>query len=185
MKIWATSDQHFTHFNIIKYANRPFELSNKGVKDCINTIVNKYNEVVQDDDIVIHVGDLGHGRNQSKENIGFILENLKGKKVLIRGNHDEWDDEYYLKYFHSVEEYYSKNGVFICHYPCYDSNRTRIEEHKYIDELKKYDIHTIIHGHVHNKNPDEWEPDGYKRINVSVDFTPNDFYPVDITNYFK
>jgi calcineurin-like phosphoesterase family protein len=56
-KLFATSDQHFTHFNILKYANRPFELSDKGVKDCINTIVNKHNEIVSDEDIVLHIGD--------------------------------------------------------------------------------------------------------------------------------
>jgi calcineurin-like phosphoesterase family protein len=48
----------------------------------------------------------------------------------------------------------------------------------------------VIHGHIHNKNPDDWEPDGLKRINVCIDYKPNNYYPLElnipkIRKYFK
>lgn len=184
MKIYATSDQHFTHFNIIKYANRPFELTTEGVKDCINTIVNNHNKIVTNDDLVIHVGDLAHGRNQTKDNIKYIIEGHKGKRILVKGNHDQWEKEYYLSLFDEVHDYIIKDNIFICHYPCYQSRWTSPEEKEMIKILEESGCDTIIHGHVHNKNPDDWEPDGYKRINVCVDYEKNNFFPVEITDLF-
>jgi len=182
MKVFATSDQHFMHFNIIKYANRPFDLSDEGIKECINTIVNKHNEIVSDDDLVLHLGDLGHGKNQSKEIIGYILENLKGKKILIKGNHDNWDDDFYLQYFQRViDKFLLINGVFLCHYPCFKTQYSSDLELELIERVHKSKPDVIIHGHCHNKNPEEFT-DEFKRINVSVDYTPNNFYPIEITN---
>ena len=58
MKIFFTSDQHFYHRNIIKYASRPFSLDNNGVLKCAETIFNNYNKVVSDEDIVFFLGDV-------------------------------------------------------------------------------------------------------------------------------
>jgi calcineurin-like phosphoesterase family protein len=82
LKVYATSDQHFTHYNIIKYAQRPFELSTKGVNDCIETIVKNYNQVVTDEDLVIFAGDLAHGRNYDEQILRDIINSMKGKKIL-------------------------------------------------------------------------------------------------------
>jgi calcineurin-like phosphoesterase family protein len=181
-KLFATSDQHFTHFNILKYANRPFELSDKGVKDCINTIVNKHNEIVSDEDIVLHIGDLGHGRHQSEEIIKFIINSHKGKKILLKGNHDNFSDEFYNSIFDSVGTYLIQGEYFFCHYPCYGKG-CNDEEKKLIDIFKNSGCSIIVHGHIHNKNPDCYD-DGIKRINVSVDYEVNDFYPVQINTSF-
>lgn len=185
MKIYAISDHHFFHQNIIKYAKRPFEFSQDGVVENINLMVNNHNSVVKDDDIVFFLGDLSHGRTQTKEALEMIIKNMNGKKVLIKGNHDNFSNYFYEELFDEVKEYFEYNGIFMSHYPCYESKWTSDIEKSHIEYIKDKEIKLIIHGHCHNKNPDDWETDGYKRLNVCVDYTPNNYTPVDITNIFK
>ena len=191
MKIYATSDHHFTHYNIIKYAQRPFELSTKGVQDCIDTIVNNYNEIVTDNDIVLFVGDLAHGRHYNKRILSKIIKSMKGKKILIKGNHDTFSDTYYRTLFIDVKEYIEIGKYFISHYPCYESKWMLTETEKTHQKIINRDnCEVVIHGHIHNKNPNLWEPDGIHRINVSVDYSPNEFKPIHlddsiIVEYFQ
>lgn len=182
MNFYITSDQHFMHFNIIKYANRPFELSNDGVIDNISVIGKNYNSLVQEEDLVFHLGDLGHGRAQNHENIGHILSNLKGRKILLKGNHDRWDDSFYLKYFEQVKKYLIVDSTFFCHYPCYEVHDNVQEEVQLIKVLKGTSCTKIFHGHIHDKDPAIWQKDGYIRTNFSVDFPPNNYFPIQITN---
>jgi len=79
--IFFTSDTHFNHENIIKYAMRPFVN-----KDEMNeALIKNWNSVVKPDDIVFHLGDFMFG------NINRFWEfrsRLNGKIYLIHGNHD-------------------------------------------------------------------------------------------------
>ena len=190
MKIFATSDQHFYHKNIIKYANRPFKLSDDGVVDCAKTIITRYNEIVNDDDIVLFLGDISASLRGRNDHFAKLLGLLKGRKILIRGNHDHLPDKFYLDAgFDSVHKYIKIDEYFISHYPCYKSRWTCPEENDHIDILKD-ECTFVIHGHIHNKNPDDWESDGIERINVCVDYRPNNFYPVElnipkINSYFS
>lgn len=131
------------------------------------TMINNWNSVVNDDDTVIHNGDFGWF-NQEK-----YFKRLKGKKILIRGNHDngetlklEWQSVHdYLEFKHNGV------GVVMFHYP--------IEEwhHSYYDTIHLY-------GHVHDRIPPITNP-GFGndpiRHNICVEFlnyTPRnlDFY---------
>ena len=55
MEIYVIADTHFYHNNIIKYCNRPFE----DVEKMNELIINKWNSVVSNEDIVLHLGDFG------------------------------------------------------------------------------------------------------------------------------
>lgn len=88
--IYFTSDQHFNHKNIIKYCDRPFDNVNK----MNNHIIGEYNKIVNDDDIVYFLGDIMMEQNFEKLK-GFIKK-LKGRKILILGNHDEMSVRNYL-----------------------------------------------------------------------------------------
>lgn len=88
MKYFIISDTHFGHANIIRYCNRPFA----SVEEMDKALIEKWNSVVSKDDTVIHLGDVGLG---SKTYIKNILSQLNGNKILIRGNHDNWSDEFY------------------------------------------------------------------------------------------
>lgn len=88
MKYFIISDTHFGHANIIKYCNRPF----KDVAEMDSIMVKNWNETVSNNDMVLHLGDVGLGK---KEYIKNILKQLNGRKILIKGNHDNWTDKFY------------------------------------------------------------------------------------------
>jgi len=83
MNFWFTSDTHFGHANIIKYAKRPFS----SVQEMDRTLVQNWNELVRDDDHVYHLGDFACGTSPAY--VGRILEQLSGRKHLVLGNHDK------------------------------------------------------------------------------------------------
>lgn len=180
MKIFLTSDQHFGHQNIIKYCNRPFDFSLEGVIDCIKTIFERYNEKVSDDDIVFHLGDVAFLNKTNKDMFKTILKNLKGKKILIRGNHDKFPDSFYEECgFLAVEDYIILGDYFLCHYPL---NENQIMDPKMKGLRQIFDESNclmIFHGHTHEKSPTDNE---VPRINVCVDNPENDFYPVEISD---
>lgn len=193
MSIFATSDHHFFHRTIIKYANRPFTSDVEGVFDTFRYIVDRHNSVVSPEDTVYFVGDLTCIKELSQYELDFletIINNMNGEKILIRGNHDNLPDHFYTKTFTKIMNNDVIGSTFICHYPCFEHDNNRIEEKEQISILKELIVHdnikNIIHGHVHNKDPDLWEKDGFKRYNVCVDFTPNKFTPIkidDIINF--
>ena len=78
---WFISDNHFNHKNIIKYCNRPFS----SVEQMNRHMIQCWNNTVQKDDEVFHLGDFGLGR---REDLVRIFEQLNGNITLIRGNHD-------------------------------------------------------------------------------------------------
>lgn len=79
--LWFTSDTHFGHANIIRYCNRPFT----SVLEMDHEMIQRWNARVGEGDTVYHLGDFAFA---NQDRIREILSQLKGTKVLIRGNHD-------------------------------------------------------------------------------------------------
>ena len=82
-KIWLTSDTHWSHSNILKYCNRPFE----SVEAMNEALATNWNSVVKPDDHVYHLGDFCFG-NVEKWNWCLEPGRLNGHIHLILGNHD-------------------------------------------------------------------------------------------------
>ena len=62
MRVFASSDHHFYHKNIIKYANRPFNFEDENcVIDNARYMIDRHNAVVGHNDIALFVGDLSAG----------------------------------------------------------------------------------------------------------------------------
>lgn len=80
--IFLTSDTHFYHHNIIDYDQRPF----KDIKDMHECLIENWNNVVGQEDIVYHLGDFGFG---SLEQIRKVFFQLNGYVTIVRGSHDE------------------------------------------------------------------------------------------------
>lgn len=96
----------------------------------INTIVNKYNNIVTDDDVVLYMGDLIDGECEKKEALGKILDSLKGIKILVRGNNDLFDDDYYLSHgFKYVTPKFIYDNILFSHIPQKHNNRMNIHAH--------------------------------------------------------
>lgn len=87
--IYLISDTHFNHKNIIKYENRPFA----DVAEMNATLIENWNKTVTDDDFVIHLGDVALG---SESQLKALVPQLKGHKILIKGNHDTKSRHFYL-----------------------------------------------------------------------------------------
>ena len=88
MDTYFSADDHFGHFQIIKYCNRPF----KSVKEMDDTLIKNWNERVKKDDFVINVGDFnfrnskGGKQGTPKKSYDYIKK-LNGIKTFVSGNH--------------------------------------------------------------------------------------------------
>jgi len=169
--IYFTADTHFCHGNIIGSCNRPF----KDVHEMKSEMIGRWNSYVTDHDEIYILGDFlykGTGREANK-----ILAQLKGRKYLIKGNHEKYldDPEFRHGAFEWIKDYfvlnYNGTEIILFHFPI-------LQWHK----SHRGSIH--LYGHVHNsgkRDPDfrkKLETLGKKAVNVGVDV--NDFYPVSI-----
>ncbi len=73
------ADPHFGDGRILRYENRPFRTTEE--MDC--ELIRRWNSVVTESDTVFVLGDFGAGGYEAE-----VLSRLKGRKLLIRGNHD-------------------------------------------------------------------------------------------------
>lgn len=101
-------------------------------------IIYNWNNTITDDDIVWHFGDFSIcGANKTRE----IINKLKGRKRLIKGNHDKQTKSFWLKT--GFEEYYSEPVDFgnyvMSHEPIYDSKKPNVCAH--------------VHSQIHKLNP--------------------------------
>jgi calcineurin-like phosphoesterase family protein len=85
MKSWLTSDTHFGHANIIAYSRRPFA----DVQEMNRELIRRWNDIVGPRDVVYHLGDFAMG--SPSEWCGYCKK-LRGRKILVRGNHDRKAD---------------------------------------------------------------------------------------------
>jgi calcineurin-like phosphoesterase family protein len=169
--IYFTADNHFCHGNIIGSCRRPF----KNVQEMNNEMIKRWNSYVTDHDEIYILGDFMYkGAAREANN---ILSQLKGRKCLIRGNHDKYldDPQFRQEAFEWIKDYFvlKYNGIefVLFHYPI-------LQWHK----SHRGSIH--LYGHVHNSG--EKYPDfedklkmlGNNAVNVGVDV--NNFYLVSI-----
>lgn len=147
IRYWFTSDLHLGHHNIIRYVGRPF----KDVNEMNDTLIRKWNERVQGDDIVFHAGDFCFKNSSGgKAGEGLIhksthyIDQLNGNIIFIKGNHDRNNSVKTI-----IDRIVIKYGTFFI-------NIVHIPEH--------YDHNCSINfcGHIHEK----WK---FKRIYVPIE----------------
>lgn len=127
--IYFIADTHFSEERIMRYENRPFLDS----VEMNNELLVRWNNVVNQDDEVYVLGDFG-AEGQEK----VILNQLKGRKYLIKGNHDVKSNQYYRDA--GFEEAYDhpiiiKDFWILSHEPLYVNNNMP---------------YANLFGHVHN-----------------------------------
>ena len=86
MKIYAISDLH-----ISTNTNKPMDVFGGNWVNYLEKIKSDWQSKVTDEDIVLIGGDISWAMNieDAKKDV-FTFAHLKGKKVLIKGNHDYW-----------------------------------------------------------------------------------------------
>jgi len=154
MKVFITSDHHFFHKNIIKYCHRPF----KTVEEMNEYMIKRWNKIVSDNDLVFYLGDFAL---TNKTNLKKIRERLKGRIIIILGNHDR--------------KRKLKQPGFIIHTTDKIKIKNIVLSHRPLDTVDDGVVN--VHGHIHDKKTRG------RRINASVDVT--NFEPQPIENYFK
>lgn len=192
MTVFVSSDHHFGHRGILKYRDAYDDLDEMN-----EDMIRRWNDTVDDDDIVHYLGDLVMGpREQTLD----LVKRLNGFIILCPGNHDhvhpmyvsikspEWSAKWQGLYLAAgvVPGVESWSGeicgleVGMCHFP-FDGDHT--EENRYSDwrpTRLEESVDVLLHGHVHNlwAEKDHVTPSGrvVRQINVGADV--RDFTPV-------
>jgi calcineurin-like phosphoesterase family protein len=169
--IYFTADTHFCHSNIIWSCGRPFDT----VEEMNETLIQNWNSYVTGRDEIYILGDFAY--KAAGLQVNTILSRLKGKKYLVKGNHEKYlsTPEFRPEAFEWIKDYYllvyEKVKFALFHYPMLSW-----------DGSHHGSFH--LYGHVHNsgiKHPEFGEKLkllGTRAINVGVDV--NNFYPVSI-----
>ena len=137
-----TSDLHFGHENVIRFDDRPFS----DIEEMDRTLIELWNARVRNEDTVYIVGDFCY---RNKRPAAWYLKQLKGRKILIFGNHDIglMKDPEALSFFEETDKmmHVSDQGeqICLCHYP--------------LAEWNKYHRGSWhIYGHIHNRREDTY-----------------------------
>ena len=140
MTIFATGCTHFDHFGIMRMTGRPFN----SAEELNETLIDNWNKTVTSNDTVIHVGDFVFHTDPKP-----FIKRLKGKIVLLRGNHDakNWGEDY-------LEIDAVGRRWIMMHYP--------------IEEWNGW-FHGTLHLHCHTHKKELVS--GVRRFNVGVDAT--------------
>ena len=139
------SDLHLFHENAIAFDPRPFA----SLQEMHDTILKNWNDRVTNGDMVYILGDVSM-RGKKEELIAFVAQ-LKGRKVLIKGNHDDVSDYRYQQLFHEICDYKEMHdtigkehySLVLSHYPIFswrNMGRGRI----------------LLYGHTHESEEDRF-----------------------------
>lgn len=140
--IFLTSDLHLGHNKQFIYKVRGFN----SIEEMNETIIERWNSVVSNDDDVYILGDLMLGE---LNNIEYI-KRLNGKLHIVLGNHDTANRESAYKQLANVVEVelaiklkYKKYHFFLTHYPCLTGN---------LERESLYQMTLNLYGHTHQMN---------------------------------
>ena len=166
------SDLHFGHKNIVKFGMSTGVRLRSGDNyvENMQIIIGNWNKKVTKRDTVFVLGDTAF----SQEGYDALGE-LAGRKILVRGNHDnKFTTEQWLKHFESVEGLIKYKGLWLSHSPIHPAElRGKLN----------------VHGHCHSKSVRDTEGDYDPRyINVcceAIGETPLGYSEIMDGRYYK
>ena len=129
----------------VNYDGRPF----KSLDEMHEYILRRWNEKVNNGDTVYVLGDVAmRGKNDA---LIALVAQLKGKKVLIKGNHDDLGDYRYKQLFYEILDYKELSDsyegkthkVVLSHYPILMWNG-------------QHSGTFLLYGHTHNSAEDRF-----------------------------
>lgn len=159
MKTFIVSDTHFGHKNILTFTGedgkliRPFS----SVEEMDELMIENWNKTVSSKDKIYHLGDVVINRRCLP-----ILDRLNGRKVLVKGNHDIFKLDDYIKYFYDIRGYHILDRLILSHIPLHEDSMNRFRGN--------------VHGHLHRRKLED-----KRYLNVAmeqINFTPIDFEEV-------
>jgi calcineurin-like phosphoesterase family protein len=138
-RTWVCADHHFGHKNILTFVDENAKLVRgnhfKTIEEHDDEVVRRHNEVVMESDRVYLLGDVAISRSGLAS-----IARLKGRLVLVKGNHDIHKLKDYLPLFDDIRSYVVQkdgdgNKVILSHIPIHPDSVGRFG--------------TNIHGHLH------------------------------------
>lgn len=156
-RTFVCADTHFGHRNILSFKRedgtslRPFTT----IEDHDDSLVERWNSVVKDEDRVYLLGDVVINR-KALSTLGL----LKGRKCLVKGNHDIFKLKDYLPYFDDLRAYvvqkFEDRKVILSHIPIHP------------ESVGRFGIN--VHGHLHYNKIDDPR---YICVSMEhIDYTP-------------
>lgn len=162
-RTWVSADHHLGHRNILTFDDVNGNLIRgamfKDIEEHDNEIVERHNAIVDENDRVYMLGDVAINRRSLA-----TLGRLRGRLVLVKGNHDIFRLKDYTPYFEDIRSYVVQkdkdgNKVILSHIPVHP------------DSLGRFG--TNIHGHMHQNKLDD-----KRYICVSLEHT--NYKPIQI-----
>ena len=163
LPFFIVSDTHWGDRNIVKHTQRP--------KHHEDMMIARWRKTVKNNDVILHLGDLLGGGDDSYENFKQnVAPRLTGKKYIILGNHDkrryDYEKDLGFKVIKPFNINYREYEISFNHYPKLLNENT---------DLKVLHVHGHIHNHPYSRN----EVDRWGNVNVSVEVM--NYYPRRIT----
>ena len=147
-RIWLISDTHFGHKREFLYEPRGFQ----NIWEHDKQIIKNWNEIVEPDDDIYHLGDVMLGDNDYGLS---CVKQLKGNIHIVRGNHDTDTRMELYNTCHNIVEVCEGKFLKACgryfylsHYPAIVSN------YDYDKPLKAKMIALCGHSHTKDKFQD-------------------------------
>lgn len=153
VRTFVVADTHWGHEKVCTFSTshgsklRPWD----SAAEMDEAMIQLWNETVRPQDKVIHLGDVA----MRKEHVE-TMSKLHGRKILVKGNHDNFKLDVYLPYFEDIVGCLSLDRFILTHIP--------------VSDHQKYRYRGNIHGHLHSESlPDDW----YQCVSVEqTDFKP-------------
>lgn len=166
-KVWFTSDTHFGSERTLTLSKRPFA----SVKEMDREMIKNWNEIVNEDDVVYHLGDFGDYER---------VKDLNGNIILLFGNYERQDNvskDYIIKLgFSDVETGFNITKIFN-----YIKSKIYSEDKLYLNmshepsNINNYFCKNEfnIFGHIHKLQM-------VKRLGLNVGVDCHNFKPIDL-----
>lgn len=120
MAVYTIGDLHLS-----EYSNKPMDIFGGVWQGYREKILLNWNNLIADDDIVVICGDISWGMNMKESLLDFkLIDNLPGKKLVLKGNHDLWWDT-----VSKMKRFFLENNINtidFLHNNCYFYNGTAL-----------------------------------------------------------
>jgi len=161
---WLISDTHFFHSRLA--FDFGLRTHFKSIEEMNKTIFDNWNKTVKDDDYIFFLGDFVIGAQEKYKTAQILYESLNGKKIFLKGNHDEHLGKYTNIPVQNgpLEILYQGKRILLNHEPIYS-----------------FEQDLMVCGHIHNNEENNrLKPN---MINVSVEVV--NYTPVHIDEVLK
>lgn len=153
-QVFFVSDLHLGHKKILEFSRECAHLGAfRGgenvdehdewvIQQCLSVNPNKHTVWYMMGDIAMDIQKLP------------MIDRIPGRKILIAGNHDDFNASVYMRYFENIRAIYKKYGMWITHAPIHE-----------VELRGKPNLHGHMHWHELRDDP--------RYFNCAIEFLPD------------